>query len=248
MVDTDPGIPQSNIDTLLSNPEKQQLVRGFFAEQDAYWEQLRGQGHTVNTAEGKKLPDYPAIITDTGLLLEIFSIEKATGTTRGSIPDSGAFTGREVTSAIDYHLSFGTKITGSLIDLTKDNPLTIVAQMVDVEKHRTDFDGRLYQRKVFTYGNATLYFFGHTGDSEITDGIEAVTQFAQALHDTSEVDKTIAAREALEAMSARGAYLIPIRLERVLDNAGVIDFSRLTSGPLGSQRLSTARTRNGFEL
>jgi hypothetical protein len=248
MVDTDPGIPQSNIDTLLSNSEKQQLVRGFFAEQDANWEQLRAQGYTVNTAEGIKLPDYPAIITDTGLLLEIFSLERATGSTRDSIPDSGNFTWREVKSAINYHLSFGTAITGSLLDLTEDNPRTIVAQMVDVEKHRSDFDGRLYGRKVFTHGDATLYFFGHTDESEITDGIEAVTQFAKALQDASDVDKPIAAREALKALSAQGAYLIPVRLARVLDDAGEIDYSRLASGVLGSQHMSSARKRNGFEL
>lgn len=243
---TDPGYPQSHIDTLLLNPGKQEAIRGFFAAFDAHIDRFREWGYLVNTADNEPVKSYPAMITESGLLFELYSTEH-----RAPGPDPKVdimrATQDDVLNAVARDLSIGTNIRGGLLDLNQDKPESVHLNAFTGQYSR--FDAAVQPRLMYKEGRGTLLMFGHREDASIFQAEQAIQTLALAIRGITDKDEQRAVQaQVMQDLAAEGAYLLTVNFHQYRDAEGKPTGRLALPGNIKSEQFSKARRRAGFEL
>jgi hypothetical protein len=241
MIVTGPDFPRSSINVILSQPEKQEAVRGFFDTVDRTWEQARSNGLLIDTVQNNPVPHYPALITENGLLVELHSTERRVGP--GPNNDT-VITGSDVATAALHLIGYDTKIKASLTDLSLDGSNFVTLSMFNAARwnrlNAVTEPGRMYAR-----GTGTLMMFGHQDSAPIKDPQTALVRISEATTGLAGEEASLANTQAMLELAEQGTYLLVVNFYNYRDHPT----ARLAStGGIKSEAFPTVRNRIGFEL
>ncbi|MDB5168673.1 MAG: hypothetical protein JWO41_29 [Candidatus Saccharibacteria bacterium] len=243
MHDLDPGLRPSAIDTLLSDPAKQEQVREFFADVDAEQERIKADGKLINTVSNKNVGGFPAIITETGVVIEVVSVENPV--TLSDSPKYVAFSEADIADAIREIAGYKTVVMGFGLDISKPEPTRFALETVALPEW-SDLDKTLKPRNTFDHGGS-LILFGRTDASTVKDSEEAVALLDSALRDTGNKTSEEAMHDFTVELAKQGAYIFIMGFKRNVGE-GVQPDRQMWTGSVQSEQFSAARKRNQFEL
>lgn len=239
------GLPRSYVDTLLADPNKQQAVRDFF---DTFDKQVAGwesRGHFINTAENKPVAKYPAVITDNGLLFELYATERRIASAAPEI-SLWRVAQYEVVNSAARHLAYDTKIRGGLVDLSRGDSEYITLEAFTGQYGRLDAVVR--PRLIYGEGRGTLFMFGCRKGASITTPDQAIELFGRSVIGLAHRERARRRERVTHELIAQGAYLLVANFRQYRDAYGRPTLRLVSTSNVESEAFPKARRRAGFEL